>query len=591
MIKKRTIWKASSHLLLAFSVFFKVSAQELRPLVNINSPYNESHAVMAPFGQLFFSVGYHPENTGGQTDPGDIWMSESSNTFTWNKPQRIKELSTSGNDVVVGFPDPVSIWVYHDGKEKPKGIHIYSKLGSTWNYLRPLVIENFSNQSSHFSGRLSADGQILIMSLQGTDGFGNEDIHVSLRKADNTWSAPLNLGPTINTYAQEHTPFLSEDNRILYFSSNANSAGRGKNIFYSQRLDDSWQNWTTPKELGTANSIGSESGYASIFPDENLAIFTTTANSEGMADFMLIEFEKIAWIEPESEELAESIVAEDLVISEESHEEIVDVLVLETNTTEIDTVVQVVSKPSAPEAVKDTPVIKTEDPQQKAPERSISEDISSNKETPSNLPEKRETVEKVELKEIQILDARTSQLINYKLTLSDDSAFMKEVESQDEMRQAFNAWDWKHIMVMSKGYLPSGFSIEEWQNIEEGKVWLEPAFSGASIVLQNIQFNRGTADFADAKTIQELDRLVLFLKENQHIKVRLEGHTDNFGDPALNKQLSMNRASKIRTYLALKGIDYERIRTTGWGGSKPIADNNTEEGREINRRVELYIER
>lgn len=542
MIKKRTKRKAGGLLLLAFSVFSQISAQEIRPLTNINSPYNESHAVMAPFGQLFFSVGYHPENTGGQTDPGDIWMSESPNAFTWSKPQRIRELSTSGNDVVLGFPDPVSIWVYHDGQQKPKGIHIYSKLGNSWNYLRPLSIENFSNQSSHFSGRLSADGQIFIMSLQGADGFGNEDIHVSLRKADNTWSEPLNLGPTINTYAQEQTPFLSEDNRTLYFSSNANAVGRGKNIFYSQRLDDSWQNWTTPKELETANSIGSESGYASILYDENLAIYTTTANSEGMADFMLIEFEKIVWIEPESEVLAETVVDEDIVISEESYEETVEVLVLEAKKTEIDTIAQVVSKPSAPVAIKETATpAKTGETQQKAPEKSVSEDKIRNTEITSTLPRKRETVE---LKEIQILDARTSQPIDYKLTLSDDSAFIKEVENQEEMRQAFNEWDWKHIMVMSKGYLPSGFKIEEWQNLEDGKLGLEPTYTGARIVLKNIQFNRGTADFADAKTIQELDRLVLFLKENEQIKIRLEGHTDNIGDPALNKELSISRADR-----------------------------------------------
>jgi hypothetical protein len=311
MIEKNTIWKASSLLLLAFFIFLEGTPQNLRPFVKINSPYNESHAVLSPFGSLFFSVGYHPENSGGQTDSGDIWLSEMTTADQWSKPQRVKELSTAGNDVVVGFPDPITIMVYHDGQEMSQGIHLYSKFSNSWNYLRPLQLENFKNQTGHFSGRLSADGKVIIMSMKSMDGFGNEDIYVSFRQNEFKWTSPLNLGPVINTYAQEQTPYLSEDTRTLYFSSNANAAGRGKNIFYSQRLDDSWEKWTHPMELGTANSIGSDSGYAKIFPQENLAIFSTTANSEGLGDFMLIGFENISW----NEEKAIELVSEDVVDS------------------------------------------------------------------------------------------------------------------------------------------------------------------------------------------------------------------------------------------------------------------------------------
>jgi outer membrane protein OmpA-like peptidoglycan-associated protein len=125
----------------------------------------------------------------------------------------------------------------------------------------------------------------------------------------------------------------------------------------------------------------------------------------------------------------------------------------------------------------------------------------------------------------------------------------------------------------------------------EGKeILLKPAVAGAAIILDNIQFNRGTSDFADSKSIQVLDNLVSFLKENEQIKIRLEGHTDNAGDPSLNKDLSLKRASKIRGYLTLNGIEFERVRISGWGGTRPIADNNSEEGRTINRRVEMLIE-
>jgi hypothetical protein len=83
MKEKLNIMKASGLFLLAFCIFFKLNAQQLKPLTSVNSPYNESHAVLSPDGKLFFSVGYHPDNKGGATDPGDIWVSELGNDGIW----------------------------------------------------------------------------------------------------------------------------------------------------------------------------------------------------------------------------------------------------------------------------------------------------------------------------------------------------------------------------------------------------------------------------------------------------------------------------------------------------------------------------
>lgn len=589
MIEKMTIWKASSLLLLAFSVFMESTAQNLRPLTNINSPYNESHAVLSPFGPLFFSVGYHPENTGGQTDSGDIWMSEMTGNGDWTKPQRVKSLSTTGNDVVIGFPDPITVMVYHDGQQKSQGIHIYNRFGNSWNYLRPLQMGNFKNEGGHFSGRLSENGEVIIMSMKSFGSYGNEDIYVSFKENENFWSSPVNLGSNINSYAQEQTPFLTGDMRTLYFSTNASADGRGKNIFYSQRLDDSWQNWTKPVEISSANSIGSESGYAKIFPQENMAIFTTTANSEGLGDFVLIDFENIPLVELEAK-LDDLDSIESAIAPEQQNSS--NITLNETgNRNEPENLVSMQPKlgqTKLPEEKTDpskADIIPLTEETVKNPS------LSDNSESPELNTIEKADFQKLDLHEVKVLDRQTGEAISYKLTVSDNNSFIKELKTQEEMRVAFETWDWKHIMVLAKGYLPVGLSLGEWQELENDILYLDPADSGASLVLRNIQFTRGTSEFADNRTLLELDRLVLFMKENEDITIRLEGHTDNLGDPGLNKELSIKRASKIRTYLAMKGIDFERIRTSGWGGTKPLANNNTQEGREINRRVELYIER
>jgi outer membrane protein OmpA-like peptidoglycan-associated protein len=196
-----------------------------------------------------------------------------------------------------------------------------------------------------------------------------------------------------------------------------------------------------------------------------------------------------------------------------------------------------------------------------------------------------------ELNIVQILDINTKEPVDYRITFSGQSANIKEIDDQQNMQEEWNNGDWNNILISAKGYIPTNLSGEDWNSLENNTLFLIPAVSGASLVLKNIQFAKGTAEFEDARSIIVLDQLLNFMMENEDIRIRLEGHTDNAGDPGLNKDLSLKRASKIRAYLTVKGINFERIRISGWGGTRPVADNSTEEGRELNRRVEMYIEK
>ena len=87
----------------------------------------------------------------------------------------------------------------------------------------------------------------------------------------------------------------------------------------------------------------------------------------------------------------------------------------------------------------------------------------------------------------------------------------------------------------------------------------------------------------------ELDNLANILKSNENVVVELSGHTDSQGDDESNMELSENRAQNVMNYLTNKGLDESRLRYAGYGENSPIGDNNTEEGRELNRRTELKI--
>lgn len=109
--------------------------------------------------------------------------------------------------------------------------------------------------------------------------------------------------------------------------------------------------------------------------------------------------------------------------------------------------------------------------------------------------------------------------------------------------------------------------------------------------MKNVQFETGNAILLE-ESFKILDRVVTLMKEYEGYKLRISGHTDNTGDPASNQQLSEERAGACFGYLKWKGIDPTRMQHAGFGQNAPVADNNTAEGRRLNRRVEfdMFIE-
>ena len=108
-------------------------------------------------------------------------------------------------------------------------------------------------------------------------------------------------------------------------------------------------------------------------------------------------------------------------------------------------------------------------------------------------------------------------------------------------------------------------------------------------IREKIQFEHAKADIKEASH-DLLNEIVKVIKENPHIKkIAIEGHASSDGNKAFNKKLSDDRAKSVRTYLVEHGIDKDKLTAKGFGEEKPIADNDTEEGREKNRRVEFNI--
>jgi outer membrane protein OmpA-like peptidoglycan-associated protein len=147
------------------------------------------------------------------------------------------------------------------------------------------------------------------------------------------------------------------------------------------------------------------------------------------------------------------------------------------------------------------------------------------------------------------------------------------------------------IRIQAGGYVSTLEKLDAGQSAIkdlEMNFSLQPIEVGTSVDLSNVLFEQSKTLLLP-QSYDELDMVATFLKENPKVKIELRGHTDNRGIPSQNVKLSQARVDKVKAYLVSKGIDRKRIKGKGYGGAMPIAGNDSEEGRQLNRRVEFII--
>ncbi len=164
---------------------------------------------------------------------------------------------------------------------------------------------------------------------------------------------------------------------------------------------------------------------------------------------------------------------------------------------------------------------------------------------------------------------------------------------------SFPMFDREHysIVVEADGFSPAKYLLDPTSANDDNQVVRDVQLStgskpipaaGKVMRLDNLIFEVGKARI-EPESYSELDLLVNLLKENTHMSIQLEGHTDYLGDPRANMRLSQQRVDAVRNYLAGKGVSRNRIRTRAFGGSQPLSRDSTPEAHRLNRRVEVRI--
>lgn len=231
--------------LLLFFCSAQSFAQQLENLgEKINTTaYMECFPTISPDGRtLFFSRKGAPGDKGDH----DIYYSELDASGNWSTAKNLEAFNNSVKNVIYHIsPDGNQMVLLGKYGSTPseKGLSWSSKTSTGWSVPEPISFENEESISwGNNACTFSPNGNVMVISLKG-------DLHVSFKNGEK-WTLPQVFKGSITTTDNEYSPFLSSDNKTLYFSGGGHGGLGMNDIFKTTRLDDTWLNWSEPENLG-----------------------------------------------------------------------------------------------------------------------------------------------------------------------------------------------------------------------------------------------------------------------------------------------------------------------------------------------------
>jgi hypothetical protein len=260
---------------------FRGTAKTIVPELN-NRPYSR-YPVIAPNGAEIFLV-QNPRHQGDD----DVAFAKALTDSTWTPSELIgRPINNQGaNSVTAVSQDGNELFLWGrylaNGQPAAAGMSSTRRTADGWSLPQNVSIEAYSNASNTREETASPDRSVLILAAERSgETYGGKDLYVSFRRPDGSYTRPENLGPDVNSVADESTPYLAADGKTLYFSSNFAQDGFGDNdVFVSKRMDGTWTRWTPRTNLGRyVNTTGWDT-YFTIHPSGRYAYMNTTVGGQ-----------------------------------------------------------------------------------------------------------------------------------------------------------------------------------------------------------------------------------------------------------------------------------------------------------------------
>lgn len=443
---------------------------------------------------------------------------------------------------------------YGSGRMQDEDIFMSMHTSNGWQQASSIGSTINTEQYVEGAQSISASGKYLFFtSGDRPDGLGRTDIYMA-RKTGDEWERANNIGAPVNTPGYETQPCISADGKQLYYSGIRADGYGGTDIWMCNLNPDGA--WGKPQNLGPNVNSEYDDMRPFIHPDGQTLYFSSRGH-EGMGNFDIFMSRKQpdgTWgkavnlgypINTAGDELGLYVSADGKTAYYSSERE---------------------------GGYGQGDIYSFELPEQFRPHytsyvKGSVYDMDSKHNVQAN---------------VEVYDLVSGKLFT---TMSGDRVNGNFLSALPVDRNYA-------VEVLKDGYLPYTANIS-LQGVKSSapfdvEIGLKKIKVGEAVVLNNIFFESEKYELKPESSF-ELNEILKLLDKNPGMKIEIGGHTDNSGNEEINQKLSENRAKSVYDYLVRKGVAAERLSYKGYASSKPVADNNTPEGKARNRRTEFTV--
>lgn len=448
-----------------------------------------------------------------------------------------------------------------NGAPTDENLFVAERLGAGWESRSKPVLGRVNTRVNEGASSISADGEYMVFTAcNRPDGVGKCDLYYSYFDPVKGWGFPELLPGKINTKRWESQPTLGPDGTTLYFVRGSNNQADDLDIMVAYKDDEG--NWSTVEKLPSeVNSSGRERSPFIHFDGTTLYFVSERSPSIGGSDFFMVKrLSDSTWSAPENLGFP-----------------------LNSFGDEFSLVVNAAGTHGYLSSNRGKDIIPNLDAMA---EMDLYEFV---------LPEKMKPEQRL-FKDLVVVHSVTQTplgLANVKIKSLDEKEVYAGTSSKNTglVRAMHDGANDLRISAYKKGFLPYSAVVSKDDLMDATTIYelpLTPLKSADSFVLRNLLFDTDKSELLAAGE-QELRLLKKLLIDNPSLNATIVGHTDNQGGRSYNQKLSEDRATAVLEWLIDSGIESGRLNAQGEGMDKPVATNDTEEGRALNRRTEVQL--